>query len=525
MQNILDAENEELAAKLKGSLLLFTKFFFHHLTGRDFIVSSPTCRESPHITVCKELTDLFRNPKESFGLGLHVAPGSGKSTLCCMFIAWCYAHNPQCNFLYVSYSYDLAAKNTSFIKQIMSSNIYKYLFGVEIRHDSRAKDHFMTTAGGEIYALGSAGTVTGKNAGLPDMKKFSGAMVIDDPIKPDAANSQAQRETVIKNYVETLAQRPRGINVPIIFIGQRVHEDDLAGYLYSGKDVRKWKVINLESLDSAGNALYPEIHPKEYLLELQEKQPYVFASQYMQNPIPAGGALFKPNWFVELDEEPTIMVSFITVDTAETSKSWNDATVFSFFGIYEIENFGRKTGELALHWLDCVEIRVEPKDLKDNFIDFYQECMRHKVPPRMAAIEKKSTGVTLVSVLQDLRGISIRPIERTAASGSKTQRFLEIQPYIASKLVSFTKGAKHKDMCVNHMSKITANDSHKNDDIADSLADGIRLALIEKTVYSIDKTVKQKDELVDYLNNRLDQKLNPGIGVYNYGSDSQGLFR
>ncbi len=186
------------------------------------------------------------------------------------------------------------------------------------------------------------------------------------------------------------------------------------------------------------------------------------------------------------------MQTFITADTAETDKSYNDATVFSFWGLYEIETMGRRTGEMGLHWLDCQELRVEPKDLRDSFLDFWQDCARHRVAPLLAAIEKKSTGVTLVSVLKELRGIQIRNIERNRSSGSKTQRFLNIQPYVANKLISFTNGSKHSEMCINHMSKITANDTHRHDDIADTLADAIRIALIDKT---INIRTKQDDTL------------------------------
>jgi predicted phage terminase large subunit-like protein len=98
----------------------------------------------------------------------------------------------------------------------------------------------------------------------------------------------------------------------------------------------------------------------------------------------------------------------------------------------------------------------------------------------IAAIEKKSTGTTLLSVIKDIQGIQVRDINRTRASGSKTQRFLECQPYTASKRISFTRGARHIDKCINHMTKITANDSHRHDDIADTLADAIKIALIDK---------------------------------------------
>jgi predicted phage terminase large subunit-like protein len=190
--------------------------------------------------------------------------------------------------------------------------------------------------------------------------------------------------------------------------------------------------------------------------------------------------------------------------------SWNDASAFSFFGVYEIENFGKKTGEIGLHWLDAIELRIEPKDLKSNFIDFYTECSRHPKVPLIAAIEKKSTGVTLLSTLKEIRGLSIREIERTRASGSKTQRFLEMQPFVASKIVSFTKDAKHINLCVKHMTTITANNSHRHDDLADNLYDGIKMALIDKSIYSIKKDNSKYDRILSGLSTNLANNIKAG---------------
>lgn len=510
---MIDVDKEEQAAELRGSLLKFTQFFYKYITGRDFIISMPDGRESHHITVAKALTQVkeLKQLREIINL----PPGSGKSTFACMFAAWCWASFPDSNFLYISYSHELAVKHTSFIRSIVSSRMYKYLFDVEIDPESRAKDWFKTTAGGAIKAFGSGGAVTGQDAGLPGLNRFSGCTILDDAHKPDEAHSDTIRQSVIDNYDETIRQRCRGIKVPIMYIGQRVHEADLTDFLVGGKDVDEWHTTILKGLDEAGNALYPEMMPKEKLLALQDKSPYVFASQYQQDPLPAGGGLFKTDWFVELDREPNLISTFITADTAETDKSWNDATVFSFFGVYEIETMGRKTGELGLHWLDCVEMRIEPKDLKEAFIDFYANCSMHSKPPLLAAIEKKSTGVTLVSALRELRGMSIREIERTKASGSKTQRFLEIQPYIASRRVSFTENARHMAMCLGHMSKITANNSHRHDDIADTLADGIRIALIEKTIYSIDNKSESRAKFASDMQKSLQQKLK--LGAIRYG--------
>jgi predicted phage terminase large subunit-like protein len=127
---------------------------------------------------------------------------------------------------------------------------------------------------------------------------------------------------------------------------------------------------------------------------------------------------------------------------------------------------------------------------------FYAGCMRYKVKPRVAAIERKSTGVTLISILKNIRGIQVMDIERTRMSGNKTTRFLEIQPYIASGQVSLPKDEKHTDLCLEHMRKITANNSHRKDDICDTLYDGIKLGIIDNIIMSYNPQRMQDHERV-----------------------------
>lgn len=514
---MIDLEKEETASRLRGSFYEFLKFFTKYITGRDYIESKPEGRESHQITICRELVSFQRMEHPGENLIVNVQPGSGKTLHVCMFIAWCYIHNPKCNFIYISYSHSLAVMQTSFIRTIMSSPMYGYLFGVYLSKDTKAKEHFATEDGGHVAAFGSEGAITGRNAGLPDSAIFSGAVIIDDPHKPDEATSDVMRDKVIKNYEETIRQRPRGPNVPIIFIGQRVHEADLAAWLIEGNDIKAWRKVILKALDDAGNALYPEVHSKEYLLELQDKSPYVFASQFQQDPSPAGGGIFRPEWFLELDREPNILATFITADTAETDKTYNDATALGFWGVYEIEVFGRKTGQLGLHWLDAVEAWVEPKDLEMLFVDFWTECARHPALPKIAFIEKKSTGVTLISTIKNMQGVQIREIERGSGSGSKGARFLDVQSFVASKRVTFTKGAKHVEFCKKHMSKITANDTHRRDDLADTMADAVRIALIDNLIYKVDHKDSTSNKVMNQIaaNMRKQQQIrNNRNGVY-----------
>lgn len=487
----------EQKAKLLGSLLLFTQVFYKIRTGREFEVSEPIARESHHIIICRELTKVFR--LETNRLLINVPPGHGKSEMMIHFIAWAIAHYPDCQFLYISYSHELAAKHTYTIKQILELPAYRKIFNVEIKRDSSAKDDFKTLQGGAVKAFGSSGGITGQDAGLPNLDRFSGAVIMDDMHKPEEVHSDTIREKVKINYGDTIEPRPRSPNVPILFIGQRLHEDDLPSTFIKGEDGYDWRKVILQGLDGAENALYPKVMPKWKLLIMREKRPYVYAAQQQQNPQPAGGGIFKEEWFVELDEEPEMLATFITSDTAETENTYNDPTVFSFWGIYKIQLNSADTGLYGIHCINCNEIWVEPKDLKAEFLQFYTDCLRHRVKPKIAAIEKKSTGVTLISILKSQQGLQIIEIERTRASGSKTARFLDTQPYVSSKQVSLPTKGKHTELVIKHMGKITANDSHAHDDIADTLADAVKLALIDQVIWHPSEQSEKSNAIVTQL--------------------------
>ena len=358
---------------------------------------------------------------------------------------------------------------------------FKKVFGVHIKDDTSAKDNFETIQGGSVYAVGAGGTITGRGSGIKGTNRFGGAFIMDDMHKPDEVSSDTMREAVCDWFFNTAMSRVNTPTTPMIFIGQCLHEDDLSSKLVK---TGEWTVIKIPALDACNNALHPEMHNLQQLLKMKEQSPYVFAAQYQQNPQPAGGGIFKPEWFYLMDDEPDILATFITVDSAETDKDYNDATAFSFFGIYRIVDDHIDNDLYAIHWIDCVELRVEPKDLKNEFLQFYASCMRHRVKPKITAIEKKSTGVTLSSSLESVRGLTVLNIDRTKASGSKTTRFLEIQSFVAGGQVSLPANGRHTKLCLEHCRKITANNSHRFDDICDTLADGVKLALIDKVIHT-----------------------------------------
>jgi predicted phage terminase large subunit-like protein len=503
-----EQKRAEYRAKLLGSLLLFTRTFFKLRTGREFNLTYPAGRESHIITICKVLTQIRKGELQN--TIINIPPRYGKTELLIHFVPWCLGLYPDSNFIYVSYAHGLAKKQTQTIREIIQLPYYRNTFGISITEDTSAKDNFEVDQGGSVYAVGAEGTITGRGAGVQGVDRFGGAVIIDDIHKPVEVHSDTIRNAVIDWYDNTLQSRINNRKTPIIFIGQRLHENDLAAKLIS----EGWHLISIPALDVVGNALNPEMHTKEDLLLMQRNKPYLFYSQYQQTPQPPGGSIYKEEDFLILDEEPNIFATFITADTAETEKTYNDATVFSFWGLYRIKHGDHDTGLYGLHWLDCRELRVEPRYLESEFRQFYAECLLHPIKPKLAAIEKKSTGVTLLSVVKDIQGLKILDVERLKKDGSKTERFLSIQPYIAGKQVTFTSGAHHIKLCVEHCKKITANNTHAFDDIADTLYDAIKIGLIDKTVPVIYEDKRAVNQAAQYISNRYQRLNNLRKGQY-----------
>jgi hypothetical protein len=121
----------------------------------------------------------------------------------------------------------------------------------------------------------------------------------------------------------------------------------------------------------------------------------------------------------------------------------------------------------------------------------------------LIGIEKKSTGVTLLSILGKKQGLEVvdtipyrrhknedEVLDKSRKSLSKTNRFLACQRYVSQRFISLTEGMKYTNMVIKHMGKITANDSHKHDDIADTISDAIHMTYITEYVFT--KIIEQK---------------------------------
>ena len=231
------------------------------------------------------------------------------------FIAYGLALNPKSKFIHLSYSDDLVLDSSKEINNVIRSDYYQRLFP-EAKTDSTNAKKWYTNAGGGMYAVSSAGQVTGFGAGQVDdperLKElegkdiedfmpawdtdFAGAIIIDDPIKPEDALSDTVRERVNNRFETTIRNRVNSRNTPIIIVMQRLHEHDLCGYLQE-IEPDEWTVISLPCItyDEDGNEkpLWEFKHTLEELRKIEAANSFVFGTQYMQNPTPLEGLLYR----------------------------------------------------------------------------------------------------------------------------------------------------------------------------------------------------------------------------------------
>ncbi len=262
-------------------------------------------RSAHHDAITDALQSVFEGRTKR--LIINIPPRYSKTELAKAFMAWGLGRVPDSEWIYTSYSGRLATASSFDVRLMLEDAEYRQIFpGVQLRQDSQAKDEWRTIVGGMVYATGAGGTITGYGAGKY-RPGFGGAIIIDDPHKADEARSETMRANVIDWYRDTLQSRLNSPDTPIILIMQRLHEQDLAGWLLGGGTGEEWTHVCLPAIQADGTALWPEKHSIEELRRMEQAMPYTFAGQYMQRPAPAEGGLFKPDRIEVIDAEPAGM--------------------------------------------------------------------------------------------------------------------------------------------------------------------------------------------------------------------------
>lgn len=273
-----------------------------------------------HRKICDALMKVFRG--EITFLIINLPPRYTKTEIVIKaFVSWCLAKNPKSKFIHLSYSEDLALDNSSAIREIVTSDEYQYFWPTELKKDSDAKKKWFNKHGGGVYATATGGQITGFGAGkvededAPNYRfEFSGAILIDDPLKPDDALSDTLRTKPNERFNNTIKSRRNSKRVPIILIMQRLHEEDLAGFLLDGGSEYEFYHLNLPAINEdgpsefdpreVGQALWPAKHNEEDLEAMRLADAEGYAGQYQQRPAPEEGNIFKTPYFQFYTEVP-----------------------------------------------------------------------------------------------------------------------------------------------------------------------------------------------------------------------------
>lgn len=191
---------------------------------------------------------------------VNIAPGYTKTEQVVLnFICRGLALNPRSKYIHTSYSGDLAQENSSKIKETIQCKEFQELWSMETRTDTKSKKRWFTELGGGMMATASGGQITGFRAGRME-SGFTGAFVNDDPVKPDDAYSAVKRNSINNRFNNTMRSRLAVETVPMINIMQRIHEDDLSGYLLKGGSGDIWYhlVIPTHLTEEVLEKEYPE---------------------------------------------------------------------------------------------------------------------------------------------------------------------------------------------------------------------------------------------------------------------------
>jgi len=417
-------EDKIIKSMCEDSLLFFARYVYKENHNRKFIMSK-------HFEEIADFLERVYRLEVRRGI-INMPPRYGKTELVIkIFVSWCLAKVNYSKFIHLSYSDALALDNSAQTKDYIQSDAFQRLWSMELKKDAQSKKKWFNEFGGGMYATASGGAITGFGAGVDGVDGFSGAILIDDPLKPDDAFSDIERNKVNNRYNNTIRSRTNQDNVPIIIIMQRLHEDDLSGFLLNGGSGEKWEHLCLPALDKNNNPLYPHKHSFEQLESIRQADAYTFAGQYMQTPAPDEGGEWKKEWFEIIDKSEVPLNSLrweLIIDGAYTKNTANDPTGYQVGAKYN--------NDYVI--LSSIDRYLElPELLKDipNFINSLP------VKISLILIEPKASGKSLKQMISSNTNYPVSEIKTPFVGNSKIENVRASSNYIEGGRVKLIKGS------------------------------------------------------------------------------------
>ena len=321
--------------------------------------------------------------------------------------AWFLGKFPHKKIIQTAHTAELATGFGRKVRNLVSSEQYQKVFDTKLSSDSKAAGRWNTNMGGDYFAIGVGGAVTGKGADL---------LIIDDPHSEQEAKQA--NPAVFDGVYEWFTSGPRQRLQPggaIIIVMTRWSKRDLTGQILKNSDkdgVDQWEVIDFPAIMPNGNPLWPGFWSKTALEALKAELPVSkWEAQYQQNPTSEEGAIIKREHWMIWDKKHPPECEYIiqSWDTAFEKNNRADYSACTTWGVFQHPN---KNGDLKANiiLLDAFKERMEFPDLKRKALEIYKEY-----EPDTLIVEKRAAGAPLI---YEMRKMGIPVAEYTPGKGN-----------------------------------------------------------------------------------------------------------
>ena len=367
--------------------------------------------------------------------------------------AFLMGRDPRKKIIQATHTGELAVRFGRKVRNLMDSDRYKEVFkDVALRADSKAAGRWDTSHGGEYFAAGVGGAMTGRGADL---------LIIDDPHSEQDASS----ELALENAWDWYTSGPRSRLQPggaVVVVMTRWGTKDLTARLLKAQTSHRadqWEVIEFPAILPSGKPLWPEFWQLDELLGVKASlSAQKWNAMYQQQPTNDEGAILKREWWKvwEHDDPPSVDYVIQSYDTAYSKKETADFSVITTWGVFfPGEDSGPNIILLAVRrgrW-DFPELKRIAKEEHDYW------------KPDNVLIEAKATGITLQ---QELRRMGI-PVTMYSPGGrgagqDKLSRVNSVAPILESGMV----WAPYTDWAEELVEECAAFPNGDHDDMVDS---------------------------------------------------------
>ena len=383
--------------------------------------------------------------------------------------AWFLGKFPEKKVIQTSHTAELAVNFGRKVRNLVDEDNYRAVFSETVLQiDSKAAGRWNTSKGGDYFAIGVGGAVTGKGADL---------LIIDDPhSEQEATIAETNPEVYDKTY-EWYTSGPRQRLQPggaIVIVMTRWSKRDLTAQVLKAaalRDGEEWEVIDFPAIMPSGNPLWPEFWPLEELEVLRNELPHAkWMAQYMQDPTSEASAIIKREWWRVWEEETPPQCEFILMswDTAFEKNNRADYSACTIWGVFYLDDDGsnwevskaeRGRPQANIILLNAFRDRMEFPELKRVVVEQYKEW-----EPDGVIIEKKASGAPLI---YELRAMGIPVQEFTPTKGNdKISRLNAVSDIFASGRV-WVPETRWAEEVIEEVASFPAGD---HDDYVDSVS-------------------------------------------------------